>query len=87
MDGEFGESRCKLFHLEWINSGGPTVTAQGTTSSFLEENMMENSMRKRVYMCLWLGHDAVQQKLAQRCKSTILKLKKKRKKLHIFPIH
>ena len=31
MDGEFGVSRCKLLHLEWISNG----TAQGTISNLL----------------------------------------------------
>ena len=41
--------------------------------------MMEDNMRKRMYVCVWLGHFAVQQKLVQHCKSTILQLKERKK--------
>ena len=34
--------------------------------------MMANGMRKRVCVYVWLGHCAVQQKLTQHCKSTVL---------------
>ena len=44
MDWEFGVSRCKLLHLEWI-SNKSYYTAQGTRSNLLGENMMEDSMR------------------------------------------
>ena len=33
MDYEFGVSRCKLLHLEWINS--EVCTAQGAMSNLL----------------------------------------------------
>ena len=35
-----------------------------------------------VYICVWLGYYAVQQKLTQHCKSTILKKKKKKRSSH-----
>ena len=41
--------------------------------------MMEDYVRKRMYICVCLGHFAVPQKLAQHYKSTILKLEKKKK--------
>ena len=34
--------------------------------------MIEDSIRKRMYINVWLGHFAVQQKLTQHCKSIIL---------------
>ena len=37
--------------------------------------MMGDDMRKNVYICLGLGYFAVQQKLTQHSKSTILKEK------------
>ena len=37
--------------------------------------MMEDSMGKRMYMYVCLDYFAVQQKLMQQCKSTILRLK------------
>ena len=43
--------------------------------------MMEDNLRKRLWIYVWLGHLAVQQKLTEHCKSTrnwFKKLKKKR---------
>ena len=34
-----------------------------------------------IYMCVWRGHETVQQKLTQPCMSTMLKKKKKKKSL------
>ena len=54
-------------------------TAEGTTSSHLWCNMMEDNVIKRIYiyicMYVWLGHFAVQQKLTGHCKSTIIEKK------------
>ena len=47
--------------------------AQGTISSLLGYNMMEGNMRKRMYVYVWLGHFALEQKLIQHCKSTVIK--------------
>ena len=38
--------------------------------------MREDNIRKVMYVCVGLGHFAVQQKLIKHCKSTIFKLKK-----------
>ena len=46
--------------------------AQGTVSNFLWQKMMEDNMRMRMYINVWLDHIAVQEKLTQHCKSTIL---------------
>ena len=51
--------------------------AQGTISSLLGWNMMEDNVKKRMYICVELGHYAVQQKLAYHCKSIIKFLIKK----------
>ena len=48
--------------------------AQGTISNLLWWNMMEFE-KKNIHV--WLAHSAVQQKLAQHCKSTILLIKNK----------
>ena len=40
-------------------------------------NMMEDNVKKRMYMDVWLGQFAVQQKLTEQCKSTIIKNKDK----------
>ena len=73
MDWEFGVGRCKWLHLEWSS-----YIAQGTIFSLLGENMMEDHMRKRMYMYVWLGHCAIQQKLAPHCKSTMPWLEKEK---------
>ena len=50
--------------------------AQGTMSNHLQWNMMEDNVKKRMYVNIWLGHFAVQQKLTEHCESTIIKFKK-----------
>jgi len=46
--------------------------------------MMEDNVRKRMYICVYLGHFTAQQKLTEHCKSTIMKnLKKKKKKKNV----
>ena len=49
IDWEFGVGRCKLLHLEWMNIGSYSI-AQETISNLLGQNMMENNMRKRMYI-------------------------------------
>ena len=34
---------------------------------------MEDNVKKRIYMDVWLGHFAVQQKWTDHCKSTTIK--------------
>ena len=61
INREFGVRRCKLLNLEWINNLLCFILkcdfilksyciAQGTLSSLLGKNMMEDNMRKR--MCI-----------------------------------
>ena len=45
MDWESGVSRCKLRHVEWVAMRS-CCTAQGTLSSLLGWNMMEDNMKK-----------------------------------------
>ena len=54
MDGEFVVGRCKLLHLEWI-SNESYCTAQRIMSNLLCYNMMEDSMKnkKNVYMYIY----------------------------------
>ena len=56
--------------------------AQGTLSSHLWRTMTEGNVRKRmcIYMYVWLGHSAVQQKLTEHYKSTTIKIFKKKVK-------
>ena len=79
MEWEFGVSRCKLLHLEWISN----ETLLYNTGNYTQSLGIEHDgrdMRKRMcaYMCvcarecMCLGHFTVQQKLAQHCKSTTL---------------
>lgn len=38
--------------------------------------------RERVYVCIWMIHVVVQQRLTQNCKAPIPQLKKKKRGLH-----
>ena len=49
MDEEFGVSRCKLLHLEWISNEMLHI-AQGTISNLLGQNMKKDSMRNEMYV-------------------------------------
>ena len=49
MNWEFGVGSCKLFHLEWI-SNEVLLYSQGTISSLLGKTVIEDNMRKRMYM-------------------------------------
>ena len=47
MDWEFGVNRCKLLPLEWISN-----VALGTMYSHLWWNMVEDNVRKTMYLCV-----------------------------------
>ena len=47
--------------------------------------MVEYGMRKRLYVCVGQGHYAVQQKLTQHCKSTLLLKRKYRERSLLEP--
>ena len=42
----------------------------------MENNMKKNMYYMHVYVCAYLNHTAIHQQLTQRCKSTMLQLKK-----------
>ena len=58
-------------HLEWTSNESRCI-ANRTTSNHLGWNMMEDNVRKRMHMCVLLGHCAVQQKLTEHEMSTII---------------
>ena len=62
-DREFGISRCKLLYIGWINK-----VLLYSTGNYIQYPVI-NHNGKRIYMCI---NFAVQQKLTQHCKSTIL---------------
>ena len=62
MDGEFGVSRCKLFHLEWI-SNEVLLYSTGNYIQSLGIDHDEDKTRKGMFVYI-LSHFAVQQKLA-----------------------
>ena len=77
MDWEFGVSRCKLLHLEWISKDILLYSAGNHTwSPGVDRDVKE--YLKRMYICIWLSHFAQRQKLAQHCKSTTLYFNKKK---------
>ena len=59
MDWELGVNRCKLLHLEWI-SNEILLYSTGNYILPLGWNMLENNVRKRIYIYVWLGHFAVE---------------------------
>ena len=60
-DLDFGVSRCKLLHLEWINNN----VLLYITGNYIQTPGIY------MYNCI-----TVQQKLAQHCKSTMIKIHK-----------
>lgn len=70
MDGEFGVE-VQTIPLRMGRQRGPACrTARGTMSSQLRYNMMEDDIRQRMYVYVWLGRSPVQSKLTEYCKST-----------------
>ena len=71
MSWEFGVSRHKPLHVEWTNDKVLLYsTANYIQSPGINRNRKEH-LKESVYMCVCveLSHLAVEQKLAQRCKS------------------
>ena len=51
MDGEFGVSRCKLLHLEWLNN----EVLLYSTGNYIQAFVMEHDGRKyakKEYVCI-----------------------------------
>ena len=79
VDWEFEVSRCKLLHIDWMDnkvllySTGNYIQCPGINHTGKEYFL-------KMSICVKQSHFAVQQRLAQHCKSIILQLKKKKKK-------
>ena len=73
MDWECGISRCKLSYM--MDEQGDTVAHRELQSPSCDQSLQKR-IWKRMYTYVSLNHFAVQQKLIQHCKSTILQLKK-----------
>ena len=80
MDWEFGISRCKLLHIEWINQKALLYNL----GSYIQQPVINHNgknMKKNVCLCVCvcvcvcvcikLNHFAVHQKLTH-CKSTTI---------------
>ena len=58
VDWEFGVSKCKLSHLEWVSNEGLLYS----TGNYIypvtcdRQNIIEDSKRKRMCIYVWLGH-------------------------------
>ena len=63
MDWEFGNSRCKLLYIDWINN----KVLLYSTGNYIHYLVL-NHNGKRMYMYVY--HFAIQQKLTQHCKSS-----------------
>ena len=74
MDWEFGVGRRKLLHLEWIHNKVLLYsTGNYIQYSVTNHNGKECEKEYIIYIYVYnLSHFAVQQKLTQHCKSTIL---------------
>ena len=83
MEWEFGVSRCKLLHLEWINHK-VLLYSTGNYIQYPVINRKGKEYKKRMSICVWLSHFAVQQKLTQHCPSTTLQFKKKKIDSHFL---
>ena len=70
MHWEFGISRCKLVCTEWINNK-VLFYSTGNYIQYSVINHMEKNIKKNVYTSK-CNHFAIEKKLAQYCKSTIL---------------
>ena len=75
MEWEFGVSRCKLLCIGWIND----KVLLYSTGNYIQYPVINNhgkeylkSMYIYMYIYVKLNHFAVQQKLTQHCKSTLL---------------
>ena len=77
-DWEFGISRCKLLYIGWISNKVPLYSI-GNYIQFpgINHNGKEY-LKKKVHMCETVT--AIQQRLVQHCKSTILDLFLKKEK-------
>ena len=94
--GGLGISRCKLVDIGWINNK-VLLYSTGYDIQYSVINHNEKECGKDVYVCIYmcvyiyiyLNHFAIQQKLTQHCKSTILQQYKfeKRKSCLVFRKH
>ena len=72
IDCEFGVSICKLLHIEWINNK-VLLYSTGNCIQYHEINHNRKEYKKQcVCIYMYLNYFALQQKLTQHCKSTIL---------------
>ena len=71
MKWEFGVSRCKLLHLEWVHN----EVLLSSTGNYIQSLVVEQDGRyyekTNVHTCV-TGSFVVQQKLTEHCKSTII---------------
>ena len=56
----------------------PTVHHRELYPTFWDNHTGKEYLKKRMYVCVKQSHFAVQQRLAQHCKSTVLQFKKKK---------
>ena len=84
MDQEFGAGRCKLLYIGWINNK-VLLYSTGNCTQYPIRNHNGKGYKKRTSICIYLSHFAVQQRLAQHGKSTVvqskIKIKSKQKQV------
>ena len=76
MHWESGVSRWKLVHLEWIKN----KVLLYSTGNYIQPPEIDNDEKEYkeeyIYVCMYNWVTAIQQKLAQNSKTTVLQLKK-----------
>ena len=68
MEWEFRIGRCKLVYTEWMNS----KVLPYSTENYIQYPGINHNGKEYEKECIYMNHFAVQQKLTQHCKSTIL---------------
>ena len=73
---EFGVNRCKLLQKEWINNKDLLYS----TGKYIHYSQINHNKKEYIYIYIYIykytNHFAVQKKLTQHCKSTILRFRK-----------
>ena len=68
LDGEFGVSRCKVLHLEWMDNKVLLYIA----GNYIQSPGINHNGKEYFLKNACMSHFAIQQRLGQHCKSTVL---------------
>ena len=79
MDWGFGFSRCKVLHLEWISNEVLLYSSGNHIQSLGIDSDGRKNTKMNVYICM-TGSLCYIAEMAQHCKSTLIKKKRKEKR-------